>query len=181
LGRRIGLRISLRPAWERIEEAEYAFQVLNTNAVSAVPELIRIYERRISPASQGYVAMVLSHIGKGAQDALPVLIRDFTHTNQDVRLHAVNAVAQISGDAKVVIPPLVSALSDPYVSVRWGALSGLSRFWRTASNAVPEILKMTNDPGMLGTQSITQQVAIALWRIAPEKTSLPPIFWTQLS
>src|SRR5580765_8198129 len=47
LGRRIGLRINLRPAWERIEEAEYAFHVLNTNAVSAVPELIRVYERNV--------------------------------------------------------------------------------------------------------------------------------------
>src|SRR5216683_1081317 len=43
-GRYRWTRINYRYAYWRNEEAEYAFQVLGTNAASAVPELIRMYE-----------------------------------------------------------------------------------------------------------------------------------------
>jgi hypothetical protein len=117
--------------------------------------------------------LALGHIGEGARAALPVLIRDFTHTNSEVRFYATSAVMHIGGEPEIVVPALTTALNDANVATRWNALVGLSMFSRRASNAIPEILQMTNDPGMLGQDSITQQVAIALWRIAPEKTGLP--------
>src|SRR5258708_21110164 len=43
-GRYRWTRINYRYAYWRNEEAEYAFQVLGTNAASAVPELIKMYE-----------------------------------------------------------------------------------------------------------------------------------------
>jgi hypothetical protein len=157
------------------EEAEYAFEILGTNAVNAVPELIKIYERNISPTSQGCTAQALGHIGRGAKAALPTLIKDFTHTNRDVRFYAVSAVMHIRGEPDLVIPAFVSVLKDPYVSVRWNALVGLSGLGSRGRPAVPEILKMWNDPGMSGSSSITQQVETALWRIAPEKVGKPLI------
>jgi hypothetical protein len=162
-------RLQEGAAWRRHEEAEYAFHLLGTNAASAVPDLIEIYEKNISQSSQDHTAMSLGHIGAAAQAALPVLIRRFTHTNQEVRFHAVSAVMDIGGDPNVVIPALVSALKDPFVSVRWNALVGLTHFGAKARPIVPEILKMMNDPGMVGSDSITNQVITALWRIAPEK------------
>ena len=48
-----------RHAVTRNEEAEYAFEMLGTNAVAAVPDLIRIYEQDISPSSQRCAALSL--------------------------------------------------------------------------------------------------------------------------
>lgn len=174
IARRFGLRrLQYRYAMDLHEEAEYAFEMLGDTAVSAVPELIRIYEQNLSPSSQSCTALALGHIGRGAEAALPVLIRGFAHTNADVRFHAVSAVMSIGGNPEVVIPALTRALEDPQVNVRWNALVGLSRFFGRARPVVPQILKMLNDPGMLGDTSITQQVQIALWRIAPEKVGKP--------
>lgn len=164
--------IKHRSAMEQNEEAEYAFRVLNTNGVSAVPELIRIYKANVSPSSQRCAAMALGHIGRRAQAALPVLIKDFSHTNDQVRFYAVSAVADIGGDTNVIFPALTSALKDSYVSTRWNALVGLESFGSRARPVVPEILQMANDP-LLGTGRITQAVQTALWRIAPERIGKP--------
>ena len=166
-------RINYRYAVLRHEEAEYAFQVLGKNAVSAVPELIKIYQRAVSPSSQRCAALALGHIGRGAQAAVPVLIRDFTHTNGSVRFYAVSAVMYIGGEPAVVVPALTSVLKDPSVDVRWNALVGLEMLGSAARPAVPEILKMFSDQGMLGSSSIIQQVETTLWRIAPEKVGKP--------
>jgi hypothetical protein len=172
--RRLGLiRSMYRYASLRHEEAEYAFEMLGTNAVSAVPGLIRIYEHDISPSSQRCAALSLGHIRHGAQAALPALMQRFTHTNGEVRFYAVSAVMHIGGEPSVVVPALTSALQDSNVNVRWNALVGLSKFGGRARPVVPEILRMLNDPGMVGSDSITQQVETALWRIAPEKVGKP--------
>lgn len=60
------VRIHYRYPSQRNEEAEYAFAVLSTNAASAVPELIRIYQRNASPSSQRCAALALGHVGRGA-------------------------------------------------------------------------------------------------------------------
>src|SRR5947207_1543947 len=51
------IRVRYRHASQRNEEAEYAFQVLGTNAARAVPELIKIYERNRSVSSQRCAAL----------------------------------------------------------------------------------------------------------------------------
>ena len=172
-GRYRWTRVNYRYAYSRNEEAQYAFEVLGTNAVSAVPELIQIYEADVSPSSQRCAAGALGHIGRGAAPALPNLIRRFTHTNSEVRFNAVSAVMYIGGDPGVVVPALTSALKDSSVNVRWNALVGLSGLGTRARPAVPEILKMVDDPGMVGSSPITTQVETALWRIAPEKVGKP--------
>jgi hypothetical protein len=155
------------------EEAEYAFEVLGSSAVSAVPELLKIYEKGISSSSQRCAALALGHIGHGAQAALPALIRDFTHTNGEVRFYAVSAVMRIGGEPAVVVPALTGALKDPRIEVRWNALVGLQMLGSAARPVVAEIVKMLHDPGMLGSSSITQQVETTLWRIALEKVGKP--------
>ena len=172
-GRYRWTRIQYHSALERNEEAEFAFRVLGTKAVSAVSQLSKIYEENVSPSSQMCAALALGYIGRGAQAALPGLIRDFTHTDADVRSYAVLAVASIGGEPDVVLQPLTRALKDPSVNVRWEALVGLSNLESRGRPAVPEILKMFSDPGMVGSSSITQQVENTLWRIAPEKVGKP--------
>ena len=165
--------INYRYASSRQEEAEYAFKVLGTNAVPAVPELIKIYEENVSASSRMCAALALGHIGRGAQAAVPVFLRHFTHTNADVRYYAVSAMMSIGGEPNVVVPALASALKDSDVRVRWNTLVALSNFGSRARSAVPEILKMFDDQGMIGSSSIKEQVETALWRIAPEKVGKP--------
>jgi hypothetical protein len=167
------LHVSRRPAYQRNEEAEYAFRVLGTNAASAVPELIQIYQDNGSPSSQRCAALALGSIGQPARSALPVLLRDFSHTNPQVRFYAVSAVLHIGGDYDVVAPPLARALQDSNVNVRWNALTALARFGSRARPLVPEIQAMLNDPGTVGTTRITEQVENTLWEIAPEKVGKP--------
>jgi hypothetical protein len=152
-----------------------AFGVLGTNAVSAVPDLIEIYEVDDSPLSQRCAAAALGHIGQGAQSALPALIRRLTHTNRDVRFRAAFAVMGIGGEPDVVVPALTSALKDPDEEVRWTALSALSRFEGRARLAVPEILKMLNDEAVIGNGRFKDHLASTLWRIAPEKVGKPSV------
>ena len=164
-----GLAISeLRRAQELHEEAEYAFEILGNEGVAAVPDLIRIYDRNISPSSKRCTAAALGNIGKGAQDALPTLIRDLSHSDPEVRWFAVTAVINIRGNPSLVIPALTAALSDSNVNVRWNALSGLSSYGRRAQSAIPKIMEMYSDLGTVGDTPITNQVATTLWRVAPE-------------
>jgi hypothetical protein len=167
------LRITRRPAYQRNEESEYAFRVLGTNAAGAVPGLIRIYEGNVSPSSQRCAALALGNIGRPAGAAVPMLLRDFSHTNSDVRFYAVSAVLHIGGDYDVLVPHLTRALKDSNVSVRWNALSALGGFGARARPLVPEMRAMLNDPGMVGSSSITNQVQDTLWQIAPEKVGKP--------
>jgi len=167
--------ISTRYRYARLrnEEAAYAFEVLTTNAAPAVPGLIRIYERNVSTLSQECAAEALGHIGRPAAAAVPVLMKNFTHTNRSVRFRAVSAVMFMGGDPNVLVPALRNALKDSDVSVRWNALIGLSQFGTQSRAAVPDLLRMLDDQGTVGTNGITEQVEIALWRIAPEKVGKP--------
>ena len=162
-----------RRASQRNEEAEYAFEVLGTNAVGAVPELIAIYQADVSPSSQRCAALALGHIGRPAAAAIPVLLNNFTHTNGDVRFYAVSALNHIGGEPSVVVPALKGVLRDPKLEVRWNASGALSKFGRRAQSAVPELLEAINDPATQGYKGLKEQLETALWRIAPEKVGKP--------
>jgi hypothetical protein len=162
-----------RHAYERNEEAEYAFEVLGTNAVAAVPELLAIYQANVSPSSQRCAALALGHIGRPAAAAIPVLLNNLTHTNGDVRFYAVSAVYHIGGDPKAVIPALMGALKDPRPEVRWNASGALGNFGRRAESAVPGLLEALNDPATQGYKGLKEQFETVLWRIAPEKVGKP--------
>jgi hypothetical protein len=162
-----------RRAYQRNEEGEYAFEVLGTNAVAAVPELIAIYQANVSPSSQRCAALALGHIGRPAAAAIPVLLNDFTHTNGEVRFYAVSALYHIGGEPSVVVPALKGVLRDPKPEVRWNASGALSKFGRRAQSAVPELLEAINDPATQGHKGLKEQFETALWRIAPEKVGKP--------
>lgn len=163
-------RINYRYARTRHEEAEYAFEVLGTNGVSAVPELIEIYEEAVSPSSQRCAALALGHIGRGAHAALPALLRNFHHTNGDVRFYAVSAVLDIGGDSNIVVPALKGMLKDPKSEVRFNAVAGLRRFGANARSAIPELLEAWQQDQ---DQSVKEEVAGVLWSLVPEKIAKP--------
>lgn len=155
------------------EEARYAFEVLGTNAASAAPALIKLYQQNISAESKRCVASALGSIGSAAQSALPILMADFKSTNKQERFDAVTAVMSIHGDPNLFIPALESAVKDPDVDVRWNAVVGLSMYGFRARDAVPMLLEGLNDTAKVGTEPIKAQYETALWHIAPEKIGFP--------
>ena len=159
--------IHYRFAQTRNEEAEYAFRVLGAEAGDAVPGLIKIYEENVSPSSQMVAALALGSIGPPAKAAIPALLRNFTHTNADVRFYAVSAIYGIGDEPDSVVPALRSVLKDP--KVQWNAVGALGNFGARARSAVPDLLEALEDPAKLGKYTLREQVEIALWRIAPEK------------
>lgn len=156
------VRFRHRYAMPLNEEAEYAFQVLGTNAVDAVHELIEIYEENLSASSQRCAALALGSIGRPAKTAIPALLKNFTHTNGDVRFYAVSAVMHIGGEPDLVMPALGNALKDPHKSVRWNAAVGLHNYGARARAAVPALLEALKD------ETINEPVERALWGIAPD-------------
>lgn len=165
--------IRYRHAFLLNNEAEFAFRTLGTNAAGAVSDLIEIYEGNVSPYSQMSAALALGDIGPAAKAAIPILLKNFTHTNDDVRFYAVSAIYHIGGDADVVVPALRSVLKDTRIHVRWNAIVALSNFGRRASSAIPDLLQALEDPGKVGNDTTKEQVETAIWRIAPEKIGKP--------
>src|ERR1051325_6601194 len=159
-GRRGFIRAEYHYAYQRHEEAEYAFSVLGTNAASAVPELIRIYERNVSTRSKRYVAQALADIGAPSEPAVPLLMKDFRNADQSVRFHAITAVSTIGGKAETVVPALLSILKDTRPEIRWNAIFGLERYGRPI---VSNLLEMVDDPGMLGTAKLSDFVKTTVW------------------
>jgi len=157
------VRFHYQYAYNQSEEAKYAFQILGTNAVSAVPRLISIYGDSPSLHCQDCVADALGKIGIAARPAVPYLLRNFTNTNGEVRFHALNGIMGIGGDPATVVPALASLLKDPNKDVRWNAAVALSTFGGQARPAVPALLEALSDSG------ITNAVETALWQIAPDK------------
>jgi hypothetical protein len=168
-------RLDRHYAYQKNEEAAYAFEMLGTNAASAVPALIRIYEERATSYTRDSAAKALRHIGPAARPAIPALLKDFSHADGEVRFDAVSAVAGIGGEPDIVIPALRGALGDPKPEVRWNASSGLVKYWRRASSAVPDLLAAIADPLTATNQALKQQFEYVIWQIAPEHVGIRTI------
>ena len=161
--------IRYRYAFHRNDEAEYAFQILGTNAACAVPSLIRIYQDNVSPNSQRCAARALGDIGPAATAAVPVLLADFVHTNDDVRFYAVSAIIHIGGDPNLVVPALKTLLKDSKTEVRFNAVAALRTFGTQARGAIPELMEARHDED----QGVRDEVDDLLWGLVPEKLAKP--------
>jgi hypothetical protein len=163
-----------RYASTRNEEARYAFEVLGRTAAPAVPALVKIYERNVSPESKRCVASALHSIGKAAQPALPALLNDFTNANRQERFDAVTATISIGGDPKILILALQSMLKDPMHEIRANAAVALDvGFGSRARASVPALLEARDDLARGGDKVQTGIIEQSLWHIAPESVGKP--------
>lgn len=163
------ISIHYRNAFQRNDEAEYAFRILGTNAAAAVPLLIQIYQDDVSPNSQRCAAKALGNIGPAAIAAVPVLLANFSHANADVRFYAVSAMFNIGGDPNTVVPALKSLLKDPKSEVRFTAVAALRRFGTHARAAIPELMEARQDQD----QGVKEEADELLWSLVPEKIAKP--------
>jgi HEAT repeats len=139
------VRIEITTDTAKAYEAALAFNALGAGAVSAVPDLIKIYEQKISVTSQYSTAEALGGIGPTATDAIPALLQGLKSTNAEVRCDTVWALGRIHGEPASVVPQLQKALHDPTGYVRVAAIVALGFFGTNAASAIPDLTAMLND------------------------------------
>jgi len=165
---------------QRNDIAYVSFQVLGTNAASAVPELMNICSESSSLECQEYAALSLGYIGPRATVAIPLLLGYFNHTNGSIRFAAVKSVMQIGGDPKLIVPAMRKILNDPENSIRLNAVAALHKYIRgdaysrsNALSAVPELMEALHDKIVPPGTDLKEELEDALWDVVPEKIAKP--------
>jgi HEAT repeat protein len=139
------IKIEFLPA-DRWNQAGFGgFEVLETNAQSAVPALIGIVNQNISHDSQSYTIETLGLLGPAAKAAVPTLLQCATNADRNIRFQAILALGKIHAEPERFVPALTTALHDTDSNVRSLALGLLGRFGLDAKPAVPALIESLND------------------------------------
>jgi hypothetical protein len=140
------------PAWFRYRafvvnmEGAYGFGILGADAHQAVPELMRIYEEKISADSQMAVTDALVSIGpRAAGVATPSLLRSIANGGERQRARAIEVLWSIHAAPSLVVPVFAKCLSDSSFDVRIDALRGIQFYGAEAREAVPSLVRLLND------------------------------------
>ena len=161
------VQVHYTPVERRNQAAYFAFLRLGgsgTGAELAVPQLMEIYQERISPFARQCAAMSLGAYGPAARSAIPVLLRGLADTNVLVRCDTLNGLGHIRADPELVVPALAKALNDPVPKVRLFACMALSQQAQEAKPAAPALAKALND----SDSGVRFMAANALKAIDPE-------------
>lgn len=86
------------------------------------------------------ITRVLGGIGRGAEEAIPLLLKEATSTNPEARCAAIAALAHIRKQPDKVIPVLILALHDP--AARFEALGAFQAFGTNGISALPDLEKL---------------------------------------
>jgi HEAT repeat protein len=162
------IKIEYTTAQELNYRAACAFRALGVEAQSAVPALIEIANRNISPASQCRAIESLGSIGPSAKEAVPSLLGWATNADSEVRDHAITALVEIHAEPYRVCALLINALHDPSPVVQINALVALANFGPNAKLAVPALVEFLNAHDDATSRSLRSLTANALKAIDPE-------------
>jgi hypothetical protein len=140
------IRIRYVPAEFLNNAAASGFPVLGQRAKNAVPALIELANRNISPASRLGAISALGSIGPPAKEAVPLLLPSATNTDIWVRYRTIVALGSIRSEPERVVPVLMNALHDPNENVQNAAVQQLGWFGPDAKLAVPTLVEFINAP-----------------------------------
>jgi len=138
------LNLLRRDSADKNLAARVGFSLLGSNASTAVPDLIRIYEERISGPSQSETARSLGWVGPDAEPAVPLLLESATNGNDDQAFAAVMALGQIHADSETVVPALIRLVHSKNKGVAIVTVEALGKFGPSAKDAIPVLLQVTN-------------------------------------
>jgi hypothetical protein len=132
---------------------------LRTNAVGAVPTLIKLCDQTNFLEERLQAVRLLGEIGPGAKDAVPALIRVATtpvrapmaigwDPSMEARIQACYALMQIRAEPEMSVQAMVRCLHDPEGRIRFVALQCIGLFGKDAQSAVPALVDVikTNSP-----------------------------------
>jgi len=117
-----------------------------TSAVSATPELIRLFkDPAISPSLKHHFIQSLACVGKTSLEAQALLISLVKSGDDAMRPWAVMSLERFQSQESVTA--LAGALSDPRRSVREAAADALSKMGPKAAPAIPALAKAIAQKG----------------------------------
>jgi HEAT repeat protein len=152
-------------AWERNYEGFAGFKALGADARVAVPDLIKIYDRNVSPDSRTAAIFSLGAIGPSANSAVPSLLKWLAAKPNDFDL--LQALGEIHSDPDLVVPVLIAHLGDSQPIARQYAAKGLGAFGADAKPAVPALFETLKDE----KDVVRRAARDALVKIDPEAAS----------
>jgi hypothetical protein len=115
-----------------------------------------------------YCLFLLALVGCGKQST-EYWIEQAKAPDAVLRLHAINALSQKTGEATSVVPVLVELLKDPDAFVRRDAVRALGSFGADARSAVPALLGLQKDKEMIRREAVS-----ALMHIDPDAAAKFP-------
>lgn len=130
------------------QAAYFSFLHLGTNAEAAVPDLIAIYQQKISPFSQQCAASSLASIGPAANKAILVLVAGAKSPNELVRCDTLLALGKMHAEPDLIMPALTNALNDPVPKVRMFACMALGMVgpeWNPAIHVLKSVSEQDPD------------------------------------
>ena len=133
---------------------------LGTDAHSAVPDLVEIYNERHLLG----ILHLFGCMGPAAADAVPRLVQDTSDANYNVRFSALWALGNIHAKPDLAVPALIRSLHDPMDGNRARAAISLGAFGIDAKSAIPELIKVLTDP----STDVKNDATSALKQIDPE-------------
>ncbi len=145
------VKLNFTPAQVRRDQAVTGFAVLGSEARPAVPGLVRLCERNISPEARLAAVRALGFIGPGATGAVSLLVKVVTATNaasgygSEVRASAVTALGQIHAEPNLYVDALTNALNDADAVIRARAIWALGSLGEDARTAVPALFRLLED------------------------------------
>jgi len=147
----------------RNRAGRHGFEVLGSAASNAVPDLIKILERRISETSEAATAWSLGMIGPAARAAVPVLLRRLPDSKTTVRDAIIGALTGIHTDPELVLPALVKELDNPLQVLPSRVFAAVAAYGPEANAAVPGLLSRINSKNV----DARSCVVLSLRRIHP--------------
>jgi RNA polymerase sigma factor (sigma-70 family) len=149
--------------FEQQQEATRGFDLLGPKAARAVPDLIRMYQRRgTTDLQRTWIVESLRSIGPAAKPALPSLLRDASTPVESLRIAIISTLGFIGADSKLVLSTLLSSLEDSNSVIRMSAAHSLGLLGAGASNAIPALTKSLGDD----EATVRDQAREALHQIA---------------
>ncbi len=138
------IHFSYWPAVVRHEAALFGFLNLHSKAKCAVPDLIELYQEKVSEDSQEATARALAFIGRDAEAAVPVLLQGASNAPTLVRAASIYALGEIQTSAELVVPVLINSLKDSDIYVRAAAADALAKFGIKSEAAKPAVPALVN-------------------------------------
>jgi HEAT repeat protein len=151
--------------WRSAEDSQLmgfaGFEILGTNAASAVPELARLLDDK----KQAFTAVrCLVNIEKPAEMAL---CQCLTNQNPDVRRLGIAGLASATEDVEVYLARIKDLLKDPDTSVRFAAVQAISEQENAPELAVPLLIVSSQD----SDNAVASQAVAALGSLGTNAAS----------
>ena len=121
---------------------------MTTSGEAALPYLLKAPFTTTNSEANAALMNALGIVAHQNEGAIPLLIDLTGHTNDSIRADAATCLNRVTLRNDLVIPALVRLLTDASADVRRNAADSLCSLGDAATNAIPQIRQMLQDPNL---------------------------------